>query len=1026
MKIFNLTEWTLEHQPLAYFIIILVFIMGVYSYQNLGRMEDPDFVLRQMVVSVAWPGASAQQVEEQVTDKIEKKLQNTPGLDYLQSESLPGQSYIIVNLKYTVNKDNLQPTWFEVRNMVNDIKDTLPAGVVGPYFNDSFADVYGSVFAVSSNEFTYEEMRQTAEQARQTFLRVPQVKKVELIGVQSEKIYVEMESSKLSQLGLSPSTIIATLQTQNAMTPSGMVATSSDNVYLRVSGMFENLEDLRNLPIQASSGTFRLGDIAKVERSYSDPPDSKMYFNGQPSIGISVSMEAGGNVLTLGNDLNQATAGIKQDLPLGMEINQIANQPQVVKNSINEFAITLLIAIAVILLVCFLSLGIRTGLVVAIGIPLVICGVFAGMMLMDIDLHRVSLGALIIALGLLVDDAIIVVEMMTVKLEQGWERSTAAAHAYKSTASPRLIGALVTCCGFIPVAFSIGAAAEFIGSLFWVVTMALLISWLAAGTATPLLGYSLINAKPHKQDPAFDLYDTKFYRLFKKILNWCLTHRKLVLSLTLAVFLVSLGLMTFVKQEFFPASVRPELIVDLKLPEGSSIQSTEAQAKQLAERLKNDPDIVNYAYYVGQSAPRFVLNAEPVLPCSNFAQFVILAKDYEARVRLQARCEQLIAQEFPTVYGHCQVLGIGPQAKYPVVFRISGPDIVKVKNIANQVQSVMVSQSYLRDVNLDWSQKNKVAHLEIDQDKARMLGIDNQSLASLLQAQLSGIPIAEFREKDRTISMTVRLDDYGKDLSALKDLNVPLSNGKYVPLDQVARISYEAEEGLIWRRALQPTITAQAGINGDMTSTQATQRIQENIKDLRAGLPTGYSIEVGGSEELSKDALGWLMQPIPVMIIIIILLLMIQLESIPKMLMTLSTAPLGLIGVSLALLITHRSLGFVAICGVLALAGIIIRNSVVLIDQIEQQLQAGESVWDSIIHATVQRFRPIMLTAGAAILGMVPLSTSVFWGPMAIALAGGLSIATILTLIVLPTMYAAWYKAAPPVQNQDTVCILDI
>ncbi|MHB8158593.1 MAG: efflux RND transporter permease subunit, partial [Desulfocucumaceae bacterium] len=642
--------------------------------------------------------------------------------------------------------------------------------------------------------------------------------------------------------------------------------------------------------------------------------------------------------------------------------------------------------------------------------------------LLGIDLHRISLGALIIALGLLVDDAIIVVEMMTVKLEQGWERSAAASHAYTSTAAPRLIGALVTCCGFIPVAFSIGAAAEFVGSLFWVVTMALLISWLVAGTATPLLGYSLIKAKPHDQYPSFDLYDTKFYRLFKKILNWCLTHRKLVLSLTLAVFLVSLVLMTFVKQEFFPASVRPELIVDLKLPEGSSIQSTEAQANKLAERLKSDPDIVNYAYYVGQSAPRFVLNAEPVLPCSNFAQFVILAKDYEARVRLQARCEQLIARELPSVYGHCRVLGIGPQSSYPVVFRISGPDNDKVKDIAHKVQTVMASQPYLRDVNLNWSQKNKVVHLEIDQDKARMLGIDNQSLASILQAQLSGIPIAEFREKDRTISMTVRLDGQGgKDLSVLKDLNVPLSNGKYVPLDQIARISYDAEDGLIWRRALQPTITAQSEINGDMTAKEATKRVEENIKDIRTGLPTGYSIEVGGNEELSKDALKWLMQPVPVMIIIIILLLMIQLESIPKMLMTLATAPLGLIGVSLALLITRSSLGFVAVCGVLALAGIIIRNSVVLIDQIEQQLQAGESVWDAIVHATVQRFRPIMLTAGAAILGMVPLATSVFWGPMAIALAGGLFIATVLTLIVLPVMYAAWYKAAPPVETGETV-----
>jgi len=802
------------------------------------------------------------------------------------------------------------------------------------------------------------------------------------------------------------------------MVPSGMVVTSTDNIHLRVSGIFDNLDDIHNMPIQTGGGTIRLGDIAKVERSYSDPPEPKMYFNGKPAIGISVSMEEGGNILTLGKDLQKTIAKSKQSLPLGMELNQVANQPQVVKDSINEFIITLLIAIAVVLLVCFLSLGLRSGLIVAICIPLVICGVFAGMYFQGIDLHRISLGALIIALGLLVDDAIIVVEMMKVKLEQGWERSAAATFAFSSTAKPRLIGALVTCCGFIPVAFSIGAASEFIGSLFWVVTMALLISWVVAGTATPLLGYHLIQTKPHN-DTDFDLYNTKFYRFFKRILIWCLAHRKLVLSLTITAFLASMALMTVVKQEFFPASVRPELIVDLKLPEGSSITSTDAQANQLAKRLKGDPDIANFAYYVGQSAPRFVLNASPVLPCSNYAQFVIVAKDFEARKRLQTRCENLIVQDFPAVSGHCWVLGIGPQPIYPVVFRISGPDKDKVKDIAQHLQSVMASQSYIRDVNLDWNQKNKVAHLEIDQDKARMLGIDSQSLKSTLQAQLSGIPIAEFREQDKTISMVVRLDEQSRgDLSILRNLNVPLRNGQFVPLDQIAKISYDAEEGLIWRRNLQPTIIVQAEIKGDLTPKEATRRVDEGIQSIKANLPDGYSIKVGGVEEMSKEGIGYLMQPVPMMVILIILLLMIQLESIPKVLMTLATAPLGLIGVSIALLLTNRALGFVAICGVLALAGIIIRNAVVLIDQIEQQLQAGESLWDSIIHAAVQRFRPIMLTAGAAILGMIPLSTSVFWGPMAIAIAGGLLVATVLTLIVLPVMYAAWYKASPTVDSK--------
>jgi len=1017
MQKFNLTEWALKRQPLVYFIIILVFIAGIFLYLNLGRMEDPDFVIRQMVISVAWPGASAEQVEQQVTDKIEKRLQDTPGLDYLQSESLPGQAYIIVSLKYALDPDKLQPTWFKVRNMVNDIKDTLPAGVVGPYYNDSFADVYGSVFTISSADYSYEEMRQAAEQVRQTLLRVPQVKKVQLIGVQPEKIYIEMNSSKLAQLGISPGSVISALQAQNAMTPSGMITTSTHNVCLRVSGMFEDLEDIRSLPLPSADGTICLGDIAKVQRSYTDPPEPKMYFNGKPAIGIGVSMEERGNILQLGKDLGAAIAKAKQELPLGMEIDQVANQPQVVKDSLNEFVVTLLIAIAVVLLVCFLSLGFRTGLVVAIGIPLVICGVFCGMYLMGIDLHRISLGALIIALGLLVDDAIIVVEMMKVKLEQGWERDNAVVFAYSSTASPRLIGALVTCCGFIPVAFSVGAATEFIGSLFWVVTMALLLSWVVAGTVTPLLGYRLIKPAAH-DNPDYDLYDTRFYTMFRRILTWSLTHRKLVLSLTLIAFLASIGLMTIVKQEFFPASVRPELIVDMKLPEGSAISNTDAQARRFANLLKNDADIVNCTYYVGQSAPRFVLNALPVLPCSNYAQFVIVAKDYEARQRLRSKCEGLLTDDFPEVFPHCWVLGIGPQPIYPVAFRVSGPDKEQVKNIAFKMRSVMATQSYLKDVNLDWSQKDKIAHLEIDQDKARMLGIDSQSLKAILQAQLSGVPIAEFREENRTISLVVRLDEQSRqDLSVLKDLSVPLSNGQYVPLDQIANISYGAEEGTIWRRDNQPCISVQAEINGEITPKEATRQALEAARAIVAGLPDGYNIKIGGLEEMSREGIGFLMQPLPIMVLLILFLLMVELESLPKVVMTLAMAPLGLIGVSLALLLTHRALGFVALCGVLALAGIIIRNAVVLIDQIEQQIEAGETFWDAITHATVQRFRPIMLTAGAAILGMIPLSTSVFWGPMAIAIAGGLFIATILTLIILPVMYAAWYRVEPPTQG---------
>jgi multidrug efflux pump len=1011
---FNLTEWSLHHKQLVYFMIGLIFLAGVFSYQNLGRMEDPDFAFKQMIVSVAWPGASARQVEEQVTDKIEQKLQDTPGLDYLKSYSRPGQSVIFVSLKNSVPLKEARPTWLEVRNMVGDIKLTLPAGVVGPFFNDRFDDVFGSIYTITSKEFSYEEMREQAERVRRILLGVKNVKKVQLLGVQPEKIYVEIESGKLAQLGIDPDHVLGMIQTQNAMTSSGMVETKTDNVYLRVSGMFDDIESIRNLPVRASNGTFRLGDIAKVERGYADPPEPKLFSNGKPAIGIAVSMEKGGNILTLGKNLQQAITQIKKDLPLGMELTQVADQPKVVKESINEFIVTLVLAVAIVLVVCFLSLGVRTGVVVALGIPLVICGVFACMKMAGIDLHRVSLGALIIALSLLVDDAIIAVEMMTVKLEQGWERDEAACFSYTSTAAPRLTGALITCAGFIPIGLSIGTASEYVGSVFWVVLMALLISWVIAGTATPLLGYRLIKVKPEAAGHHHDHYDTNFYRIFRQMLTWCLEHRKVVLGWTAAAFIGSLSLMPLIKQEFFPSSVRPELIVDLKLPEGASFRATEKVAKQFAGHLKGDPDIINYTYYVGEGAPRFIFTADPTFPSSDIAQFVILTKGLEARHRVSEKLNRLFHEQFADVRGHLHVVQLGPPSPYPVVLRVTGYDHDKVRDIAEQARSIIAANPKLRDINLDWNEKSKTVHLEIDQAKARMLGIDSQRLAITLQAQLSGVPVTEFREKDKTVNLVFRLNDPNRnDLSHIKDLNIPVAGGKFVPLDQIAKISYDAEAGLIWRRDLKPTITVSADIAQAITGNEATKQAYAALQKLRGNLPPGYRIEIGGAVELMNEAMGLLMEPVPLMLMIMVLLLMIQLQSIPKMVLTLLTAPLGLIGVVASLLLTGRPMGFVVIMGILALSGIIIRNSVILIDQIEQQLKAGESAWDAIVSATVLRFRPIMLTAAAAILGMIPLTTSVFWGPMAVAIAGGLFVATILTLLVLPTLYAAWYKVRP-------------
>lgn len=1010
MSRLNLTEWALKHKQLVYFFVILTFVMGIFSYRQLGRMEDPDFVIRQMLVSVAWPGATARQVEEQVTDKIEKKLQDTPGIDYLRSYSLPGKAVIYVTLKDSVNEKDVRPTWLEVRNMVNDIKSTLPQGVVGPSFNDRFDDVFGCIYALTSDGYSYEEMREKAEQIRRTLLGVKSVKKVDLIGVQPERIYIEMESSKLAQLGIDPNVIINAVKTQNTMNASGMVETSSDNVYLRVSGIVDDITALRNLPLRVNERTFRLGDIAKVERSYVEPMEPKMFFNGQQSIGLAISMEKGGNILTLGDNLDKTIQGLQKELPLGLELHQVLYQPEIVKASIGEFVKSLWEAIAIVLIVSFLSLGVRSGIVVALCIPLVIAGIFVGMQIMGIDLHKVSLGALIIALGLLVDDAIIAVEMMTVKLEQGWSRFDAACYAYTATAFPMLTGTLITCAGFIPIGFSKGSASEFTSSIFTVVTIALLLSWFVSVLVTPLLGYKLIRPK-HVAAESQDMYDSKFYRLFRGALTWCLEHRKLVLSITAGCFIGSIGLLSFVKQEFFPPSVRTEIIVELTLPEGSSIAAAEQEAQRFAQSIAGDADIASYSYYVGQGAPRFVLTSDPKLPASNYAQFVIVAKDLKAREALENKINKLFAEQFENVRGHVKLIQTGPPSPYPVMLRISGYDHEKVRSIAQQVSDVMVNNPKLAHVNWDWNEKNKVMHLNIDQDKARALGVDSQNLALSLQMQLSGSTVAEFYEGDKTVNIVYRLDSHNrKDLSVIKNLPVHIGSGKFVPLEQIAVISYEAEEGLIWRRDLKPTITVQAEVLPGVTGNDATKQVYEELKTLRASLPAGYSIDIGGSLEKSKSSMEFLLQPVPAMIVLIVILLMFQLQKMSLMVLTLLTAPLGIIGVSISMLLTLRPMGFVAELGILALSGMIIRNSVILIDQIEQHIKAGEAPWEAIINSAVLRFRPIMLTAAAAILGMIPLIPSTFWGPMAVAIAGGLLGATILTLLVLPTMYAVAFK----------------
>lgn len=1004
----NLSELALKNKAIVWYFIVIVAIAGVFSYMKLGRMEDPAYTVRQMVVTVAWPGATAQQMQDQVTDKIEKKLQDTPNLDYIKSYSSPGQAVIYVNLTDQAPADSIRSTWHEVRNLTEDMKKDLPEGVYGPYYNDRFDDVYGSVYAITGDGYSYEELRQKAEKIRRIMLGIQDVSKVEIVGEQSEKVYIEVANAKLAELGIAPTAIANAVKGQNAMTPAGMIDTKSDNVYLRISGVFEDVEAIRNLPINANGRVFRLGDIAAVERRYTEPSDPKMYYNGKPAVGIALSMKTGGNILTLGDNLEKLQASVKQDLPAGMEIHQVSDQPKVVKDSISDFVNTLREAIIIVLIVSFLSLGLRTGLVVALCIPLVLTGVFCVMEIAGIDLHKVSLGALIIALGLLVDDAIIAVEMMSVQLEKGLDRLSAACYAFKATAKPMLTGTLVTCAGFIPVAFADGAASEFCKSLFPVILAALLLSWIVSVMVAPLFGYYLIKVKPETTEKP--LYQSRFYRLFRQVLTWCLTHRAIVIGGTAGLFVLSVGLMKWIPQEFFPPSLRPEIIVEMTLPEGSSMQASEKEAKTLSAFLDTQKEqIDSYSYYVGEGAPRFVLTLEPVLPKNNYAQFVVVAKDVASREALTQKIKKEMADKQPGVRCNIKNVPLGPPSDYPIMLRVSGYDVDKVKLYAQQIAEWIGKDSNTENVFLNWEQKSKVMHLQLDQNKLRAMGLSGQDVAKTLYTELSGATIAEYYAADKTIGIQLRLQDSDRnDLSKIK--SIPIYTGRgYVPLEQIASITYGAEDALIWRRDLKPTITVEGNIKSG-TANDATQKAYDSIKDIRDAMPFGYSVEVDGALENSQKSLRYLLGPVPIMILIIMTLLMFQLRRVSLMILTLITAPMGIIGVSFGMLLFGKSLGFVAYLGILALGGMIIRNSVILIDQIDKHMAAGEDPWHAIIDSAVLRFRPIMLTAAAAILGMIPLMRSIFWGPMAVAIASGLFVATVLTLLVLPTLYAAWFK----------------
>lgn len=1009
----NLSELAINNKNLMWYFIIVIAIAGIFSYMKLGRMEDPAYTVRQMVVTAAWPGATARQMEEQVTDKIEKKLQDTPNLDYLKSYTRPGQTVVYVYLNDQAPRETIRSTWHEVRNLTEDMKSELPEGVLGPYFNDRFDDVYGSVYALTGDDYSYEELRQKAEQIRRIMLTVDDVSKVELIGEQSEKVYVEISRDKLAELGIPATAIAEAVKGQSAMTPAGMADTESDNVYLRVSGVFDDLESIRSLPINAGGRLFRLGDIASVERRYTEPADPKMFFDGKPAVGIALSMKNGGNILELGKNLEEMQQHVKKNLPAGMELHQVSDQPKVVKSSIDDFVNTLREAVLIVLAVSFLSLGLRTGLVVACCIPLVLAGVFCVMEIVGIDLHKVSLGALIISLGLLVDDAIIAVEMMSVQLERGMDRLSAACHAFRVTAKPMLTGTLVTCAGFIPVAFSDGSASEFCQDLFPVVLAALLLSWLVSVMAAPLFGFYLIRIGDVKSGET--LYQNRFYDTFRAVLIWCMSHRRIVISSTVVLCVVSAGLLKFVPQEFFPPSLRPEIIVEMTLPEGSSLKATEKEAAALARYLDTQSDVIqNYSYYVGEGAPRFVLTLEPVLPASNYAQFVVVASSVEEREALVQKIADEVRENQPGVRCNIKSISLGPPSDYPIMLRVSGYDIDMVKAYAGQVADRVRQDPNAEQVFLNWEQKSSIVRIALDQEKLRAMGASGQAIAQSLYTELTGATIAEYyAAPDKTIAIQLRLPEAGRsDLSQIKSLPVYAGTAGYVPLEQVASITYGAEDGLIWRRDLKPTITVEGTIAAG-TANDATQKAYDAAADIRDQMPFGYTIEVDGALENSHKALRYLIKPVPVMVLLIMTLLMLQLRSVPLMILTVITAPMGIIGVAAGMLLFGKSLGFVAYLGILALGGMIIRNSVILIDQIDQHMAAGEDPWHAVIDSAVLRFRPIMLTAAAAILGMVPLMSSIFWGPMAVAIAGGLLGATVLTLLVLPTMYAAWFRIDP-------------
>jgi multidrug efflux pump subunit AcrB len=1027
----NLSQWALDHQAFTRYLMIVLMLLGIAAYFQLGQDEDPPFTFRAMVVRAYWPGATAQEVSEQVADRIEKTLQEVPYADKIRSYSKPGETLILFQVRDNSPAAEIQQIWYTVRKKVGDMRPTLPQGVVGPFFNDEFGDVFGVIYALQGEGFSPAERKSVADEVRQKLLRVKDVNKVELFGVQDEKLFIEISHQRLATLGLDMQQVLAALGQQNAVEPAGTVQAPHDVVQVRVAGAFGSVEQLRAMPIRATNGTqLRLGDIAQIRLGYADPPQVMVRHNGVDSIALGISMTKGGDIIALGKALETALADIRGHLPAGMELVQVQDQPSAVSSSVNEFVKVLIEAVLIVLAVSFVSLGlhrreggtglrryvldVRPGLVVLITIPLVLAITFLAMRYWNIGLHKISLGSLIIALGLLVDDAIIAVEMMVRKLEEGYSMMKAATFTWDATAMPMLTGTLITAAGFLPIGLANSTVGEYTFAIFAVTVIALVISWVVAVMFVPYLGVRLLKVKVHT-GPAHEVFDGPFYVKFRALVNWCVEHRWITIGLTIATFVLGMAGMGKVQQQFFPDSARPEVLVDIWLPEGASMTAMDEVARRVETRLAREPGVLSVSTWVGSGVPRFYLPLDQIFPQTNVSQMILLPEDLAARERIRKALPELLATEFPEVRGRVKLLPNGPPVPYPVQFRVVGTDPVVLRGLADEIKGLMRASPSMRGVNDNWNESVKALRLEVDQTKARALGVSSQSIANATRTILSGSTVGQYRDGDKLIDIVLRQPLSERDaITSLENAYIPTASGRSIPLSQIAKPVFGWEPGVMWRENRDYAITVQGDVVEGLQGATVTAELLPALRQAEAGWLakglTGYHVQVAGAVEESSKGSSSIAAGLPVMLFITFTLLMLQLQSFSRSLLVFLTGPLGLAGVAGALLLLNRPFGFVALLGVIALMGMIQRNSVILIDQIEQDRARGVPAWDAIVEAAVRRMRPIVLTAAAAVLAMIPLSRSVFWGPMAVAIMGGLIVATVLTLLALPAMYAAWFR----------------